>query len=230
MRASTSSASWLLGDGRASGCSRRSGPTPTRIEAAILDRFEPEVIERHGLRTGTAHSAQGSERDSSSSRSGLSRRRSGRWRFVEDPNLFNVLITRPGTGITSSPRCRPKACRAGSSATTSATPSSRRPARLKRRRLIPGSRRSRRSWSATASMPGSATPWVAGTSTSAPARVRVPSPSTAPCTSTVPPPTSPATGRCAGPAGPSSTRTAPGGTATPPAAAVELSGALRDQG
>lgn len=65
------------------------------IEAALLDRFPPEVIEAHGLRTGTAHSAQGSERDHLVVVLGLAvDDPPARWRFAEDPNLFNVLVTR----------------------------------------------------------------------------------------------------------------------------------------
>lgn len=71
------------------------------IEAAVLDRFEPEVIEAHGLRTGTAHAAQGSERDDVIIAFGLSLDDPpARWRFAQDPNLFNVLVTRARRHLT----------------------------------------------------------------------------------------------------------------------------------
>lgn len=71
------------------------------IEAAIIDRFDPEVIEAHGLRTGTAHAAQGSERDHLVVALGLAvDDPPARWRFAEDPNLFNVLVTRGRRRVT----------------------------------------------------------------------------------------------------------------------------------
>jgi hypothetical protein len=65
------------------------------IEAALLDRFPVETIERRGLRVGTVHGFQGAERDVTlislaiGPEVGLSH-----LRFLEDPNLFNVMVTR----------------------------------------------------------------------------------------------------------------------------------------
>lgn len=71
------------------------------IEAAILERFEPEVIEAHGIRAGTAHSSQGSEREEVLVVLGLKADDPpARWRFAEDPNLFNVLVTRARRRLT----------------------------------------------------------------------------------------------------------------------------------
>lgn len=65
------------------------------IEARLVERLEPEVIERHGVRAGTVHAAQGSERSHVVVALGLGADDpAGRWRFVQDPNLFNVLVTR----------------------------------------------------------------------------------------------------------------------------------------
>jgi hypothetical protein len=61
----------------------------------ILQRFTVDEIERLGLRVGTIHRFQGGERDLMVVVLGLSDGDpAGRWRFVEDPNLFNVMVTR----------------------------------------------------------------------------------------------------------------------------------------
>ncbi len=63
------------------------------ITEQIRERWTAEEIERVRLRVGTVHSFQGDERDVmvlslavGSDGEGL--------RFLEDPNLFNVLVTR----------------------------------------------------------------------------------------------------------------------------------------
>jgi hypothetical protein len=65
------------------------------LEAMLLDRFELEEITAWGLRVGTVHAFQGSERDVMIVSLGLAPDDpAGSRRFVEDPNLFNVMITR----------------------------------------------------------------------------------------------------------------------------------------
>jgi hypothetical protein len=65
------------------------------LEAMLLDRFELEEITAAGLRVGTVHAFQGSERDVMIVSMGLAPDvPAGSRRFVEDPNLFNVMVTR----------------------------------------------------------------------------------------------------------------------------------------
>ena len=65
------------------------------LEAALLAAFPAEEIERLGLRSGTVHAFQGSEADIVVASLGLADDDSpARGRFVADPNLFNVLVTR----------------------------------------------------------------------------------------------------------------------------------------
>ena len=65
------------------------------IEAAILDRYRLEEIDAYGLRVGTVHSYQGDERDVLivSLAVGTAEADSA-WRFVNQKNLFNVMVTR----------------------------------------------------------------------------------------------------------------------------------------
>jgi AAA domain len=65
------------------------------LEAALLDAFPVDEIERLGLRVGTVHAFQGSEADTVVASLGLVEGdSSARHRFVGDANLFNVLVTR----------------------------------------------------------------------------------------------------------------------------------------
>ncbi len=65
------------------------------IEAALLAAFDLPEIERLGLRVGTVHAFQGSEADTVVASLGVvDGDAAGRKRFVADPNLFNVLVTR----------------------------------------------------------------------------------------------------------------------------------------
>jgi len=65
------------------------------LEEALLEALSPEEIERLGLRTGTVHAFQGNERETVIASMALSAADLGSsLRFVEDPNLFNVLVTR----------------------------------------------------------------------------------------------------------------------------------------
>lgn len=65
------------------------------LERMVLDCVALEVIERLGLRVGTVHGFQGHERDVmiTSLAVGAGEPAGGR-RFAENPNLFNVLVTR----------------------------------------------------------------------------------------------------------------------------------------
>jgi hypothetical protein len=65
------------------------------LEAALLAAFPIDEIERLALRVGTVHAFQGSEAAVVVVSLGLTAGdAAGRRRFVADPNLFNVLITR----------------------------------------------------------------------------------------------------------------------------------------
>jgi hypothetical protein len=65
------------------------------IEAALLKELPVEEIERLGLRSGTVHAFQGSEAGTVVVSLGLVERDSpARQRFVAEPSLFNVMVTR----------------------------------------------------------------------------------------------------------------------------------------
>ncbi|GAA0733558.1 AAA family ATPase [Dactylosporangium roseum] len=65
------------------------------IESALLQELPVEEIERLGLRSGTVHAFQGSEAATVVVSLGLVDGDSpARQRFVADPNLFNVMVTR----------------------------------------------------------------------------------------------------------------------------------------
>lgn len=65
------------------------------LEAALLAAFPVAEIEAMGLRVGTVHAFQGAEADVVVASLGLSDADPpARHRFVADPNLFNVLVTR----------------------------------------------------------------------------------------------------------------------------------------
>lgn len=71
------------------------------IEAAVLDAIDPDLLDRHEVRVGTAHASQGSEHTEVLVALGLAVDDPGnRWRFAEDPNLFNVLVTRARRHLT----------------------------------------------------------------------------------------------------------------------------------
>jgi hypothetical protein len=70
-------------------------PQAEAIEAALLAAFPVDRIEALRLRVGTVHAFQGSEADVVVASLGLTPEDApGRRRFVADPHLFNVLITR----------------------------------------------------------------------------------------------------------------------------------------
>ncbi|GIE74660.1 hypothetical protein Aph02nite_06100 [Actinoplanes philippinensis] len=65
------------------------------LESALVTAFPVDRIEELGLRVGTVHSFQGSEADAVVVSLGLvDGDAAGRRRFVTDPQLFNVMITR----------------------------------------------------------------------------------------------------------------------------------------
>jgi hypothetical protein len=65
------------------------------LEAALLDAFDVDEIERLGLRVGTVHAFQGSEAETVVASLGLVEGDApARQRFVADPHLFNVMVTR----------------------------------------------------------------------------------------------------------------------------------------
>ncbi|MFR9777812.1 AAA domain-containing protein [Micromonospora sp. MS34] len=71
------------------------------LEAALLAAFDVDEIERLGLRSGTVHAFQGSEADIVLASLGLvDADPPARHRFVADPNLFNVLVTRARSRLT----------------------------------------------------------------------------------------------------------------------------------
>lgn len=70
-------------------------PQADALEAALLAAFPAGRIEELGLRVGTVHAFQGSEAPVVVASLGLAPDdAAGRRRFVADPHLFNVLITR----------------------------------------------------------------------------------------------------------------------------------------
>ncbi len=65
------------------------------IEKAILERYRLEEIDAYGLRVGTVHSYQGDERDLLIvSLSVGADEADSAWRFINQKNLFNVMVTR----------------------------------------------------------------------------------------------------------------------------------------
>lgn len=65
------------------------------LEAALVRSFSVTEMERHQLRVGTVHAFQGSEAHTVVASLGLvDHDASARMRFVADPSLFNVLVTR----------------------------------------------------------------------------------------------------------------------------------------
>lgn len=65
------------------------------LQAAVLETFDEAEIRRLGLRVGTVHGFQGAERDTMVLALGLAPDDpGGRFGFVENPNLFNVMVTR----------------------------------------------------------------------------------------------------------------------------------------
>jgi hypothetical protein len=82
------------------GCRDIAVVTPFRdvadtVQAQVLARYELDDVEGMGLRIGTVHAFQGAEADHVVLILGLGPDDPpGRRRFVEDPHLFNVMVTR----------------------------------------------------------------------------------------------------------------------------------------
>ncbi|SCL33638.1 Part of AAA domain-containing protein [Micromonospora rhizosphaerae] len=71
------------------------------VEAALLSGYDVDEIERLGLRSGTVHAFQGSEVEVVIASLGLvDDDPPSRHRFVAEPNLFNVLVTRARRHLT----------------------------------------------------------------------------------------------------------------------------------
>ncbi|MFC4147448.1 AAA domain-containing protein [Micromonospora mangrovi] len=71
------------------------------LEAALLAAYDVDEIERLGLRSGTVHAFQGSEADVVVASLGLvDADPPARHRFVAEPALFNVLVTRARRRLT----------------------------------------------------------------------------------------------------------------------------------
>ena len=65
------------------------------LEEAILDRWQLEEIDAYGLRVGTVHGFQGDERDVIIASWAIGPDEGANvWSFVNQPNLFNVMVTR----------------------------------------------------------------------------------------------------------------------------------------
>lgn len=65
------------------------------IESAVLEGFSTAQIRRMGLRVGTVHAFQGMQRDEMLLSLGVGRSDGATtWRFVNDPHLFAVMVTR----------------------------------------------------------------------------------------------------------------------------------------
>ena len=64
------------------------------LEAAVLADFTVEEMERANLRVGTVHGFQGSERDIVIVSLGVAAEDSRARGFLQDPAVFNVMLTR----------------------------------------------------------------------------------------------------------------------------------------
>ena len=65
------------------------------LETALLAKYSLYEIDRLGLRVGTVHGFQGDERDVMIASLAVGRDEPDKaWQFVNQPNLFNVMVTR----------------------------------------------------------------------------------------------------------------------------------------
>jgi hypothetical protein len=65
------------------------------IESAIIKAFDVEQLREHRIRSGTVHSFQGGEADTVIAAFGIGPGdAAGRKRFIANPNLFNVMVSR----------------------------------------------------------------------------------------------------------------------------------------
>lgn len=79
------------------------------IEAAVLAAFTADDLVRLGVRIGTVHSFQGNERQTVYCSLALADGDPGGWRFVNDPHLLAVMLTRARTTMTVVTSCSPPA-------------------------------------------------------------------------------------------------------------------------
>ena len=71
------------------------------LESALVERIDGRTIDALRLRVGTVHAFQGGERDHVVIATGLTDEDTpNRRRFLEDPNLFNVMVTRGRDRVT----------------------------------------------------------------------------------------------------------------------------------
>jgi hypothetical protein len=70
------------------------------IEAAVLRAFDAATLVRLGVRIGTVHSFQGNERHTVLCSLGVTGSEAAGWRFVDDPHLLAVMLTRARTNMT----------------------------------------------------------------------------------------------------------------------------------
>ena len=71
------------------------------LEEMLIERFSSEELRRFGVRVGTVHGFQGNEREEIIVSVTLDRATLDRsLRFIEDPHLFNVLVTRARQSMT----------------------------------------------------------------------------------------------------------------------------------
>ncbi|HET7489797.1 MAG TPA: AAA domain-containing protein [Acidimicrobiales bacterium] len=71
------------------------------LEAALLDAFSLDELDRLDLRVGTVHAFQGNERDSVVVSFGIGTGAGARtWQFVDEPHLFAVLASRARKWLT----------------------------------------------------------------------------------------------------------------------------------
>lgn len=78
-------------------------PFPTQADAlqtALLDEFSLEEIERHRLRVGTVHGFQGTERNHMIISIGAIPGDARAMEIIEDPAIFNVMVTRARSHVT----------------------------------------------------------------------------------------------------------------------------------
>jgi len=84
------------------------------LTKAVMTTFSQAEIERHDIVCGTAHSLQGDERDLVILSTVIDRDfRHASLRFLEDPNLFNVAITRARRSLVVLTSVRPSDIPAG---------------------------------------------------------------------------------------------------------------------
>ena len=95
----------LVEEAKASGATSVGVVTPFRAQADAIakeaqKRLSPEELDALDLRIATVHGFQGNERDNMIVSLGIGESDKRSLRFVEDPNLFNVMVTRGRVDLT----------------------------------------------------------------------------------------------------------------------------------